>query len=149
MFQKIPCGPKRGGPSGVCLTQHSGAPFLGVLRASRRSLCSEEAHSLKKTGTGLIHQDDSYLGSLRLYSASPGLLRLVQGHGDLERENSLLNAGDRPTRLGTERAQCSHQDNFIRDAESNRRCFGLWCLEDPWMFPNPCWPAQGASPRIA
>lgn len=105
----------------------------------------------KKARPRLIHQGDSYLGSLSLClcSASRGLSRLVKGHGDLKRENSLLNAGDRSTRLGTERAQRSHQDNFIRDAESNCRGSSMWCSEGPRKFPNPPWPAQGAPLRVA
>ena len=75
----------------------------------------------KKAGTRLIHQDDSYLGSLRLDSASRGLSRLVKGHGELRKEKSLLNVGDGSTRLGAERARCSHQDSFMGDAESNCR----------------------------
>lgn len=135
--------------------QHSGAPFsacrglLGLAAAKRttQALLRRSPQLGAKKATRLIHQDDSYLGSLSLYSASLGLSRLVKGHGDLKREKLPLErwrwihpSGQRKR----ERARHSHQDNFIRDAESHFRGCSVWCLEDPWKSPNPSWPAQGA-----
>ena len=90
LFQTIPGGLSRDGPFWVVCAGHSrGEPLSQRVSRSgckqeQHSLCFEEAHSLKKkkkkVGTHLIHQDDSYLGLLRLHSgpvpACEGLWRL-------------------------------------------------------------------------
>lgn len=89
VFQKIPGGLSRDGPFWVVCAGHSrGEPLSQRVSRSgckkeQHSLCFEETRSFqkkKKVGTHLIHQDDSYLGSLRLHSgpvpACEGLWRL-------------------------------------------------------------------------
>lgn len=124
---------------------------LAAAKRTRQALLRRSPRLGEKKVTRLIHQDDSGLGSLRLFSASRGLSRLVKGHGDLKRETLPLECWrpiqDPPVWAGRELSTAVKITlSGTRNRIAEDPACGAWKILGSLQ---PSWPAQGAPWCIA